>query len=172
MTHDVLDMFGKSRIVMVPENIIIPTCLNRQPVKVNIILENALIIPHIQVVNRVFSIRSRVDRTKLGAESMDQCGPIVQPFWGIIKPGKGWFEKIKSCTMKVSQRKSDLCIIIGIGWIFMEIQITKKEKTVKLTGLEPSKVSSSLALALPLLSSWRLSSLVIEEMASAKFGVF
>ena len=56
MTHDVLDMFSKSGIVTVPENVIVPTCLNRQPVKVNIVPENVLIISHLQVVNRVFGI--------------------------------------------------------------------------------------------------------------------
>ena len=101
MTHDVLDMFSKSRIVMVPENVMVPTCLNRQPVKVNIVLENVLIFPHLQVVNRVFGVHSRVDRTKLGVESTDKCGPIVQPFWGIIKPGKGRFKEIKSHTVKL-----------------------------------------------------------------------
>ena len=121
MTHDVLDTFSKSRIVMVLENVIIPTCLNRQPIKVNIVLENALIISHLQVVNRVFGIRSRVNRTKLGAECTDECKPIVQPFWGIIKPGKGRFKEIKSRTMEVSQCKSDLCIVISIRWIVMEI---------------------------------------------------
>ena len=38
MSHDVLDMFSKSGVVTVLENVIIPTCLIRQPVKVNIIL--------------------------------------------------------------------------------------------------------------------------------------
>ena len=121
MTHDVLDMFSKSGIVTVPENIIVQTCLNGQPVKVNIVLENALIILHLQVVNRVFSIRSRVNRTELGAECTDECRPIVQPFWGIIKPGKGRFKEIKSHTTEVSQCKSDLCIVIGIRQIVMEI---------------------------------------------------
>ena len=121
MTHDVLDTFSKSRIVTVPENVIVPTCLNRQPIKVNIVLENALIFSHLQVVNRVFGIHTRVNRTELGVKSTNECGPIVQPFWGIIKPRKGWFKEIKSHTMKVGQRKSDLCIIIGIGWIVTEI---------------------------------------------------
>ena len=104
MTHDILDTFSKSRIVTAPENVIIPTCLNRQPVKVNIVLENALIILHLQVVNR----------TKLGVKGMDKCRPIVQPFWSIIKPRKGWFKNIKSHTTEVSQCKSDLCIVISI----------------------------------------------------------
>ena len=41
---------------------------------------------------------------------------------------------------------------------------------MSLWGLEPSKVSSSLAFALPFLLSQRLSSSVIKLMASAKFG--
>ena len=114
LTHDVLDMFGKSGIVMVPESAIIPTCLNRQHVKINIILENLLVVLHLQVVNRVFGICSRVSKTKLGAKGMDQCRPIV-------KLGKGQFKKIKSHTTKVSQHKNDLCIIIGIGQIVTEI---------------------------------------------------
>ena len=41
---------------------------------------------------------------------------------------------------------------------------------MSLRGSEPSKVSGSLALALLLLLSWRLSSSVIKLMASARFG--
>ena len=42
---------------------------------------------------------------------------------------------------------------------------------MSLQGPEPSKVSGSLALALPFLLLWRLSSSVIKLMAFARFGV-
>ena len=42
---------------------------------------------------------------------------------------------------------------------------------MSLQGSEPSKVSGSLALALPFLLSWHLSSSVIKLIASARFGV-
>ena len=87
----------------------------------------------------------------------------------IVQPGKGQLEEVKSCTAKVSQCKGNRCIIISIWQIVMEIEIAKEKETGELIGVGTSKVSGSLAFALPFLLSWHLSSLVIKLMASARF---
>ena len=46
---------------------------------------------------------------------------------------------MRAVTMKVSQHKGDLCIVIGIQQIVMEIEIAKEKETGELTGIETIK---------------------------------
>ena len=78
-------------------------------------------------------IRSQVYGTKLSVENMNKGGPIIQPFGIIVQPGKGWLEEVKSCTLKLSQCKGNLCIIISIQQIVMKIETAKEKKTGELT---------------------------------------
>ena len=113
LTHNIFDLFGQSRIILVSENIVTPTYLDSSPIKINVILEDVLVIPHLQIVNGIFGICSWVNRTKLSTENMHKGRPIVQPIGIIGQPGEGWLKEVKSHTMKVSQCKGNLCVVIA-----------------------------------------------------------
>ena len=66
------------------EDTVIPAGLNRKTVELNIVLDDMLIILHLQVVNPVFGIGGQINRTKLGTESSDEGGPIVHPCQGLV----------------------------------------------------------------------------------------
>ena len=68
LAHDIFDLFCQTRVVSVSEDIIIPAGLNHKTVELNIVLDDMLIILHLQVVNPVFSIGGRINWTKLGME--------------------------------------------------------------------------------------------------------
>ena len=93
LAHDIFDLFCQTRVVSVSEDTVIPAGLNRETVELNIVLDDMLIILHLQVVNPVFGIGGRIDRTKLGTESSDEGGPIVHPCWGLIG--------VQDCRLKV-----------------------------------------------------------------------
>ena len=79
LAHDIFDLFHQTRVVLVSEDTVIPACLNHKMVELNIVLDDMLIILHLQVVNPVFSIGGRINQTKLGTESSDEGRPIVHP---------------------------------------------------------------------------------------------
>ena len=85
LAHDILDSFRQTGVVSVSEDTVIPASLNRETVELNIVLDNMLIILHLQVVNPVFGIGGRIDWTKLGTESSDEGGPIVHPCQGLVR---------------------------------------------------------------------------------------
>ena len=74
------------------EDTIIPAGLNRKMVELNIVLDNMLIILHLQVVNPIFGISGQINWTKLGMESSDEGRPIVQPSQGLVRVQDGWLE--------------------------------------------------------------------------------
>ena len=84
LAHDIFDSFRQTRVVSVLEDTIIPAVLNHETVELNIVLDDMLIILHLQVVNPVFDIGGRIDQTKLGTESSDEGGSIVHPCQGLV----------------------------------------------------------------------------------------
>ena len=85
LAHDIFDSFHQTGVVLVSEDTIIPAGLNCETVKLNIILDDMLIILHLQVVNPIFGIGSWIDQTKLGMESSNEGRPIVYPCWGLVR---------------------------------------------------------------------------------------
>ena len=84
LAHDIFDSFCQTGVVSVSEDTVVPAGLNHETVELNIVLDDMLIILHLQVVNPVFGISSQIDRTKLGMEGLDEGGPIVHPCRGLI----------------------------------------------------------------------------------------
>ena len=84
MAHDIFDSFHQTGVVSVSEDTVIPASLNHEMVELNIVLDNMLIILHLQVVNPIFGISSQIDQTKFGMESSDEGRPIVHPCWGLV----------------------------------------------------------------------------------------
>ena len=92
LAHDIFDSFHQTRVVSVSEDTVVPAGLNREMVELNIVLDDMLIVLHLQVVNLVFSISSQIDQTKLGMESLDEGGPIVHPSQGLVRVQDCWLE--------------------------------------------------------------------------------
>ena len=93
MTHDILDPFGETRVVAVTKDLVIPMSVYRKLVELNIVLDNLLVVLHLQVINCIFSIGGRVDGAKLGSEGADKGGPVVYPYRIFIVIQKGGFEE-------------------------------------------------------------------------------
>ena len=47
---------------------IVPTSFNSETVELNIILDNSLVFAHLQIVDSIFSIGDRVNRSEVRAE--------------------------------------------------------------------------------------------------------
>ena len=71
-SHDVLDSLSQAGVIPVLENGVVPSSLSSQPCKFYIVPENALIVFYPEVVDVVFSVNCRVDRSKLVAEYMEK----------------------------------------------------------------------------------------------------
>ena len=82
LAHNVFDSFCQSGIVTVTEDGIIPPGTDCKTVEFNIVLHDALIILHLEIVNSVFHVGGGVDGTKLSPEGTDKGGPIVHPGQG------------------------------------------------------------------------------------------
>ena len=93
LTHNVFDAFGKSGIVVVPEDTFIPASADSETVEFDIILHNMLVIVHFEVINSVVGIGGGVYRTKLSAESLDKIGPIIKPIVDFIGVKEGWLKE-------------------------------------------------------------------------------
>ena len=92
MAHDILDAFRQSGIVTVTEDAIVPAGLSRKSVEIDVILENPVIVMHLQVVDTVFGISSRVNGAELGTEGSEEGGPVVHPIRSIIGVQNGRFK--------------------------------------------------------------------------------
>ena len=46
-------------------------------IEFDIIFNNMMVFGHFQVINIVFGIGNWVNRTKMGAEGADKCGPVM-----------------------------------------------------------------------------------------------
>ena len=123
LAHNVFDSFCQSGIVMVTEDRIIPAGMDRKTVEFDVVLHDALIILHLEIVNSVFHISGGVDGTKLSLEGMDKGGPIVHPGWGFVGVEYSRLEVLQSGTTKEGQSKGHLRFIIIIGWIVAEIEV-------------------------------------------------
>ena len=84
LAHDIFNLFRKSGVVAVSEYTFVPAGSDRETVKFNVVLQYALVILHFEVVDPVFSVGSRIYRSKLSAECSDKRGPIVHPAWQFI----------------------------------------------------------------------------------------
>ena len=76
-----------------PEDTIVPTSADCEAVEFDILLDNVLVVLHLQIINTVFSIGSGVYGAKLGAEIPDECGPVVHPV--------RYFFRIKDRQLKI-----------------------------------------------------------------------
>ena len=92
MTHDILDPFGETRVVVVTKDLVIPMSAYCELVELDIILDNLLVVLHLQVIDCVFGIGSRVYGAKLGSEGADEGGPVVHPHGIFIIIQEGGFE--------------------------------------------------------------------------------
>ena len=93
MTHDILDPFGETRLVAVTKDLVVPMHMYRELVELNIILDNLLVVLHLQVIDCVFGIGGRVYGAKLGSEGADEGGPVVHPYRIFIVFQEGGFEE-------------------------------------------------------------------------------
>ena len=64
LTHNAFNAFGKSGIVVVPEDTFIPAGADSETVEFDVIFYNMLVIVHFEVINSVFGVSSRVYRTE------------------------------------------------------------------------------------------------------------
>ena len=83
---------------MVSEDTIVPACADHKVVKLNIILDNVLIVLHLQVINTIFSVGGGIYGSKLNSEIPDESGPIIHPV--------GYFIRVKECQLETFQGHS------------------------------------------------------------------
>ena len=132
LSHNVLDAFGKPRVIAVAEDTVIPTGADGKAVEFNIILDNVLVVLHFKVVDSIFRIGSRINGAKLDAEGSEEGGPIVHPIRSIIGVKDGWLKVLQSGTAKVRQGKGDLPCIIRVGGVVTEVKIAEEDEVVEL----------------------------------------
>ena len=123
LAHNVFDSFRQSGIVMVTEDGIIPAGTDHKMVEFNVVLHDALIILHLEIVNSVFRVGGGVDGTKLSPEGMDEGGPIVHPGQGFVRVEYSQLKVLQSGTTEEGQSEGHLWFVVIIGWIVVEIKV-------------------------------------------------
>ena len=123
LAHNVFDLFCQSGIVTVMEDRIIPAGMDRKTVEFDVVLHDALIILHLEIVNSVFRVGGGVDGTKLSPEGMDKGGPIVHPGRGFVGVEYSWLKVLQSGTTEEGQSEGHLWFVIIIGQIVVEIEV-------------------------------------------------
>ena len=133
LTHNVLDAFGKPGIIAVAEDTVIPTSADGKTVELDVILDNVLVVLHLEVVDSVFHISSRINGAELDVEGSEEGGPIVHPVGSIIGVKDRQLEVLQSGTTKVGQGEGKhLQFIIKIGGVVMEVEIAEEDEVVEL----------------------------------------
>ena len=134
LTHNVFNAFGKSGIVVVPEDTFIPASADSEMVEFDVILYNMLVIVHLEVIDSVFSIGGEVYRTELSAEGLDKFGPIIKPIGNFIGVKEGWLKEFQGSPLEIGKRKGHLVRVIGVDGIAVEKEIAKENEVVELSG--------------------------------------
>ena len=102
---------------------VVPASLDGKMVELNIVLHDALIILHLEVVNSVFRISGGVDGAKLGMEGTDEGRPIIHPVQSAVRVKYVQLKVLQSDTTEEGQCKGYFWFIIVIGQIVMEIEV-------------------------------------------------
>ena len=134
LTHNVLNVFGKSRVVAVLEDTFIPDGADSKMVEFNIIFDNMLVIMHLEVIDSVFGISSGVYRAELSMESLDKVGPIIKPVRNVIGVKEGWLKEFQGSTLEIGKHEGHLVRVIRINRIAAEKEITKENEVIELSG--------------------------------------
>ena len=134
LTHNVLDVFGESRVVAVPGDTFIPASVDSETVEFNIIFDNMLIIMHIEVINSIFGISGGVYGAELSAESLDKVRPIIKPVGDVIRVKEGWLKEFQGGPSEIGKRKGHLVRVIGINRIAAEKEMAKENEVIELLG--------------------------------------
>ena len=92
LAHDVFDSFHQAGIVTVTENGIVPAGLDHKTGELDIVLYDALIFLHLEIINSVFRIGGGIYGAELSPECPDEGGPIVYPGRGFVEVEYGWLE--------------------------------------------------------------------------------
>ena len=141
-----------------------------ETVEFDIILYNMLVMVHLEVIDSVFSVSSGVYGTELSAESLDKVGPIIKPVRNFVRVKEGWLKEFQGSPSEIGKHKGHLVRVIRVDGIAAKKRLQRRMKLLSFWGLEPSKVSGSLALAFWIGGSqWRSCS-VMSIIASAKLG--
>ena len=139
LTHNVFNVFSKSRIVAVPEDTFIPASADSETVEFDVIFYNMLIIMHFEVINSIFGVSGGVYRTKLSAESLDKIGPIIKPIANFIRVKEGWLKEFKGNPSEIGKREGHLVRVIRVDRIATEKEIAKENEVVELSGFRTIK---------------------------------
>ena len=139
LTHNVLNAFGESRVVVVPEDTFIPASVDSKMVEFNVIFDNMLVIIHLSVIDSVFSVSSGVYRTKLSTESLDKVGPIIKPVRNVIRVKEGWLKEFQGSPSEIGKHEGHLVRVIRINGIAAEKEIAKESEVVELSGFRTIK---------------------------------
>ena len=139
LTHNVLNAFGESGIVAVPEDTFIPAGADSETVEFDIIFDNMLVIMHLVVINSIFGVSGGVYRTKLSAESLDKVGSIIKPVGNVIRVKEGWLKEFQGSPSEIEKHESHLVRVIGINRIAVEKEIAKENEVIELLGFRTIK---------------------------------
>ena len=114
LTHNVLNVFSKSRVVAVPEDTFIPAGADSEMVEFDIILYNMLVIMHLEVIDSIFGVSGGVYGTELSVESLDKIGPIIKPVGNFIGVKEGWLKEFQGGPSEIGKREGHLVRVIRI----------------------------------------------------------
>jgi hypothetical protein len=124
LTHYVLDVFRQSGIVTVTEDGVVPVDADGESVELKVVFDNVLVILHLQIINAILGVSSRIDRAKLGAEKTDKGRSIVHPSGYFIGIQNCRFKVFQGHTTEIRQSEGHLVFVIGVRRVVAEVEIT------------------------------------------------
>ena len=116
------------------EDTFIPAGADSETVEFDVILNNMLVIVHLEVINSIFVVSGGVYGTKLSAESLDKIRPIIKPVGNFIGVKEGWLKEFQGGPLKIGKREGHLVRVIGVDRIAVEKEIAKENEVVELSG--------------------------------------
>ena len=103
----------------------------RELVELNIVLDNLLVVLHLQVIDRVFGIGGRVYGAKLGSEGADEGGPVVHPYRIFIVVQEGGFKEFQGGASEIQECECYFVGVILISGVVMKIKVAKQNEKKK-----------------------------------------
>ena len=117
---------------MVSKNTIVPTSADHEVVELNIVLDNVLVVLHLQVIDTIFSIGSGIYGSKFNVEIPHKSGPVIHPVGYFVRVEECRLKIFQGCSPEIRQSKVDLSGIVRIGRAAAEIKVAQKDEVIKL----------------------------------------
>ena len=145
MGNLVLDMIRQTVIKVVLEgtfSIALDLCCN--PVELDHVLGDMLIVLHGQVVELVLHISDRVVQTKVRLEFQNKLLVVFHPEWTevrVIHEEEVRFEPLQSNTFEVGLREGDFGVVLSkCPRVTLEVELALYQENLEFAGISPVKL--------------------------------